>query len=187
SPGSYRLSIRGSSMRSPFGIRNVKVYWNDLPFTDPGGNTYLNLLDNNSIQSTEVIKGPGSSLYGAGTGGVLLLKNNSPLNSGVELSALAGSYGLMRYAVNASVSSKQSDLRINYVKQKSDGYRNHTEMERDVIQATTNFYVSEESTLSAHVLYSDLFYKTPGGLTKQQFEENPKQARPPAEIGRAHV
>ena len=26
-PGSYRLSIRGSLLRSPFGIRNVKVYF----------------------------------------------------------------------------------------------------------------------------------------------------------------
>ena len=36
SPGSYRLNIRGSSLRSPFGIRNVKVYYNDIPYTDPG-------------------------------------------------------------------------------------------------------------------------------------------------------
>src|SRR5690606_20607091 len=36
SPGSYRFSIRGSSLRSPFGVRNVKVYWNGLPFTDGG-------------------------------------------------------------------------------------------------------------------------------------------------------
>ena len=34
SPGSYRLSIRGNLLRSPFGVRNVKVYWNGLPFTD---------------------------------------------------------------------------------------------------------------------------------------------------------
>src|SRR5688572_15644948 len=44
SPGSYRLNIRGSTLRSPFGVRNVKVYWNGIPFTDPGGNTYLNQL-----------------------------------------------------------------------------------------------------------------------------------------------
>jgi iron complex outermembrane receptor protein len=69
SPGSYRLSLRGSSQRSPYGIRNVKVYWNDLPFTDAGGNTYLNLLDAEHIQHAEIIKGPSSSLYGAGTGG----------------------------------------------------------------------------------------------------------------------
>src|SRR5215210_1372745 len=44
SPGSYRLNIRGSSLRSPFGVRNVKVYYNEIPYTDPGGNTYLNQL-----------------------------------------------------------------------------------------------------------------------------------------------
>src|SRR5690606_17778073 len=30
SPGSYRLSLRGSSLRSPFGIRNVKVYLDEF-------------------------------------------------------------------------------------------------------------------------------------------------------------
>src|SRR5690348_9013143 len=64
SPGSYRFSIRGSSLRSPFGVRNVKVYWNGLPFTDGGGNTYLNLLDFDAFGRAEVIKGPGGSLYG---------------------------------------------------------------------------------------------------------------------------
>src|SRR5665647_967852 len=33
SPGSYRLNIRGSSLRSPFGVRNVKIYYNDIPYT----------------------------------------------------------------------------------------------------------------------------------------------------------
>ncbi|MEP6467653.1 MAG: Plug domain-containing protein, partial [Parafilimonas sp.] len=37
SPGSYRLSIRGSLLRSPFGVRNIKIYWNDIPLTDAGG------------------------------------------------------------------------------------------------------------------------------------------------------
>ena len=37
SPGSYRFNIRGSALRSPFGVRNVKVYFNDIPFTDPVG------------------------------------------------------------------------------------------------------------------------------------------------------
>src|SRR5206468_9868922 len=39
SPGSYRFNIRGSSLRSPFGVRNVKIYFNDLPYTDPSGNS----------------------------------------------------------------------------------------------------------------------------------------------------
>ena len=61
SPGSFRLSVRGSLLRSPFGVRNIKVYWNDIPFTDAGGNTYFNLVDPNSIRQIEILKGPGSS------------------------------------------------------------------------------------------------------------------------------
>ncbi|NNU33729.1 TonB-dependent receptor plug domain-containing protein [Mucilaginibacter sp. S1162] len=36
SPGSYRLSVRGSLLRSPFGIRDVKIYYDELPLTDAG-------------------------------------------------------------------------------------------------------------------------------------------------------
>ena len=74
SPGSYRINIRGSSLRSPFGVRNVKVYWNDIPVTDAGGNTYFNQFAWNNFSSIEVVKGPVGSMYGAGTGGLLIMK-----------------------------------------------------------------------------------------------------------------
>ncbi|MGO8055816.1 TonB-dependent receptor plug domain-containing protein, partial [Rhizobium leguminosarum] len=54
SPGSYRVNIRGSSLRSPFGVRNVKVYWNNIPITDPGGNTYFNQFSYNNFSSIEI-------------------------------------------------------------------------------------------------------------------------------------
>jgi iron complex outermembrane receptor protein len=60
-------------LRSPFGVRNVKVYFDEIPFTDAVGNTYLNQLSFYNFNSIEVIKGPGGSLYGAGTGGVILI------------------------------------------------------------------------------------------------------------------
>src|SRR5205085_9648313 len=77
SPGSYRLNIRGSSLRSPFGVRNVKIYYNDIPYTDPGGTSYLNQFSFYNFSSIEILKGPGSSLYGAGTGGVMLINGLS--------------------------------------------------------------------------------------------------------------
>ena len=75
SPGSYRLNIRGSSLRSPFGVRDIKIYWNEIPLTDPGGNTYLNQLGFYNFQSIEVIKGTAGSLYGAGIGGAVLMNS----------------------------------------------------------------------------------------------------------------
>ena len=62
SPGGYRMNVRGSTLRSPFGTRNVKVYWNGIPFTDPGGGTYLNQLSYYNVNSIEIIKRPGGSL-----------------------------------------------------------------------------------------------------------------------------
>src|SRR6202012_1344623 len=97
SPGSYRLSIRGSLLRSPFGIRDVKIYFDEMPLTDAGGNTYLNSVDMNSIQGIEVLKGPDGSLFGANSGGVVLLSPLSKFNTGNYISAgiNGGSYGLI--------------------------------------------------------------------------------------------
>ncbi|MGY0040307.1 TonB-dependent receptor plug domain-containing protein [Pedobacter sp. NJ-S-72] len=71
SPGSYRLSIRGSLLRSPFGIRNIKIYLDEFPLTDAGGNSYLNALDLSGIGNIQILKGPQSSFYGANSGGVI--------------------------------------------------------------------------------------------------------------------
>ncbi|HEY3404139.1 MAG TPA: TonB-dependent receptor [Ohtaekwangia sp.] len=178
SPGSYRVAMRGSSLRSPFGVRNVKVYWNDLPFTDAGGNTYLNLFDFNSIQNIEAVKGPGSSLYGAGTGGALLLSSGYNKDA-IQVSTVNGSYDLLRYTLSAQSRTDNASIRMNYGHQQSDGYREQSRMIRDAVQVNGDFVSGEKGLLSATILYSDLFYETPGGLTKEQFEDDPTQARPP--------
>jgi iron complex outermembrane recepter protein len=183
SPGSYRLSIRGSTIRSPFGVRNVKVYWNDIPLTDPGGNTYLNQLDPAVIGSAEIVKGPGSSLYGAGTGGVLLL--NSPvmakgqlLRGGFQL----GSFGSELWQLGYEEAGNHSSHQVQVLHQQADGYRDQTRMSRDMINSVFRFEVDDNQTLETYLFYSDLFYETPGGLTLAEFEDNPRQARPPAGV-----
>lgn len=178
SPGSYRFSIRGSSLRSPFGVRNVKVYWNGLPFTDGGGNTYLNLLDFGSIGSVEVIKGPGGSLYGAGTGGVILLKSPQVKQDQLQADVVLGSYGLTRYQLRGQVQSDRVIANVQAALHKSDGYREQTALDRGAINGDIKILTSK-GALSATILYSDLSYGTPGGLTKAEFEANPAQARPP--------
>ncbi|MDO1446626.1 TonB-dependent receptor [Rhodocytophaga aerolata] len=181
SPGSYRLSIRGSSLRSPFGVRNVKVYWNDIPFTDPSGNTALNLLDYHTIGSVEVIKGPAGSIYGAGTGGVVLLQNPAiPSNEkSVQLTGLAGSYGLVGNSISLRMGGTQSNSIVTYAHQQSNGYRDHSNMRRDVLNFRTQYQVSEKRNVSIMGLYSDLYYQTPGGINAAQFARNPRLSRLP--------
>src|SRR6476661_940380 len=108
SPGSYRFNIRGSSLRSPFGVRNVKVYYNDIPITDPGGQTYLNQLGYYNFNNLEIIKGPGSSIYGAGTGGVLLIREISDSTQpGIDVGLTLGNYGTSLFHTNLRTSGEK--------------------------------------------------------------------------------
>jgi iron complex outermembrane receptor protein len=177
SPGSFRLAIRGSSLRSPFGIRNVKFYWNGLPLTDGGGNTYFNLLDFNSVNQIEVIKGPSGSLYGAGMGGVLLLNSSVPTKNEIQLSAVVGSYGLQRYQLRATATERKVKATIQYAHQQADGYRQQTAMRRDALNLELQVQLASKTILRSTSFYTDLLYQTPGALTKAQYDQDPRQAR----------
>lgn len=178
SPGSYRLNIRGSSLRSPFGVRNVKIYYNGIPLTDPGGNTYLNQLGFYNVQNIEVIKGPASSLYGAGTGGVMLLQSDNAENQGgIRVDYSAGSYNLHNTNVNVRTGNADHFSSVNYQHQTSDGYRDHAAMRRDVVAWNASMKI-RNNELSGHLLYGDLYYQTPGALTLTEYNINQRAARP---------
>jgi iron complex outermembrane recepter protein len=178
SPGSYRINIRGSSLRSPFGVRNVKVYYNDLPITNPGGQTFLNQLGVNNFKTIEIIKGPGSSFYGAGTGGVMLVRSfYSSAQPSIELSFTAGSYGTNLAYVKLTTLSEKFLSNISYERLKSRGYRDHSEMKREVFTWDGSIKLFD-GELKTTVLYGDLFYQTPGALTLAGYNANPKASRP---------
>jgi iron complex outermembrane receptor protein len=182
SPGSYRLSIRGSLLRSPFGVRNVKIYWADMPLTDAGGNTYLNLIDPNSIGTAEILKGPAGSVYGAGTGGVVTFKERYPYfedrGIGGTVQAQAGSYGM--WGASAFLTGSHQKFQWNFLQShlQADGYRKNSTMRRDVTQFNGVWRYSGKMALNMFALYGDLGYRTPGGLTLLQMQQDPRQARP---------
>lgn len=179
SPGSYRLNIRGSSLRSPFGVRDIKIYWNEIPLTDPGGNTYLNQLGFYNFQSIEVIKGTAGSLYGAGIGGAVLINSMpSVWQKGVSADYGYGSYNTNSLNVNVRVGDDDHRNSISYSHQTSDGYRVQTQMRRDIASWETAIKSSEKQSIHAYMLYSDLFYQTPGALTLAEYNKDPRQARP---------
>lgn len=176
-PGSYRVAIRGSSLRAPFGVRNVKIYWNGIPFTTPSGSTPLNLLDVTNMQQAEIIRGPAGSIYGAGNGGALLLGSRNLNRDEAGTGIMVGSYGLERYTTYAQGQFKNGSLHFNYANQKLDGYREQSFLNRETAELSTRFHLNEKQVIKTSFLYSDLFYGIPGGLNKEQYENDPTQAR----------
>jgi iron complex outermembrane receptor protein len=183
SPASYRLSFRGSLLRSPFGVRNIKVYWNGIPLSDGGGNTYLNLVDMSQLTGSEIIKGPAASVYGAGTGGSLLLnsaldhqtKPKHDFTAGIS----AGSYGLFQEQLGWTYADKNLVSQLQQAHQQSDGYRQQSASRRDIIKWQGS-WLGQQQQLHWLVFYSDLYYQTPGGITLAQMQSDPKLSRQPA-------
>lgn len=187
SPGSYRIAIRGSSLRSPFGVRNVKVYWNNIPISDGNGQSYFNQLDINSVGNIEILKGPSGSIYGAGIGGVISLQTKNALPGNNISSAIhLGSFGTRNTMVSYQNGSSKNNLFLNFSSNISDGYRDHSALNRKTLNLSNTFFLAQH-TISLFGLLSDIDYLTPGGLTLAQMQANPKAARPktPATAGAA--
>lgn len=179
SPGSYRLSIRGSLLRSPFGVRNVKIYMDEFPLTDAGGNTYLQSIDPGSFSKLEILKGPQGSLFGANTGGVVLI-NPFPKRGDSALanaSITGGSYGLIHEKASVQKRFKNYQFSVYEAYQKSNGYRQQSALDRKYIQATQRWDYHKNLALKSLFFYSDMNYQTPGGITLAQFNSDPQLAR----------
>ncbi len=195
-PASYRLSVRGSSLRSPFGIRNIKIYWNDFPLTEPTGTTFLNLLDPVQFSEAEVLKGPSGSIFGAGNGGVILFRSfprlaqiegESPsvqpekkwTQTQWKQQIEAGAYGRRIAHSRFLMESKDSQVGLNWANSSLDGYREQSAMNRSIMELSVRLRdASAKHQVSTHMMHSQLDYEIPGGLNLSQFQENPRQARP---------
>ncbi len=63
-PRDIGLSIRGSNARNSFGARNIQVFEDDFPVTQPDGLARFDLADPHAYGAIEVVRGPSSTRYG---------------------------------------------------------------------------------------------------------------------------
>ncbi|HET8572502.1 MAG TPA: TonB-dependent receptor [Edaphocola sp.] len=150
-PGDYRLSVRGSVLQSPWGIRDVKMYWNDIPITTPDNEAPRVLpVSPDDLGRITVIKGPGGSLYGAGLGGVVLFDSKRPAANTQSVSSHAGfgSYGMFQANAVYQASQANFNLSVNYDHLRSDGYRQNNWSDQDALSVQANFYPSANRAVS---------------------------------------
>lgn len=180
SPGSYRLSIRGSLLRSAFGVRNTKIYWNDFPISDATGNTYLNLIDISQIDAAEILKGPSGSIYGVGTGSVVLLKslssNSDTVKQSISSTIETGSYGLFKEQISWKKNTTNFHSLLNQSYTHSDGFREQSALKKYNLQYQASLDLLEHQ-LSFLGWFTNLNYQTAGGITFAQMQSDPRLSR----------
>lgn len=173
-----RISIRGNGVRSPWGIRNVKIYMNDIPLTEADGTSRIEALDVNDIGQAEIIKGPASSIYGAGTGGVInfQLQRSPYQEQSIEMSSLTGTFGLRRLATTFRSGTDKMNTYLSYGWQQYKGYRDHSNDMRRFFAGNFQFFPSNKQTITLLINRTTQHAQIPGSLTAQQVIDNPQQA-----------
>lgn len=186
--GSRRINIRGSFVRSPFAVRNIKIYLDGFPITSPDGQAALELLDEYDLRRIQIIKGPNGNAYGAGNGGVMQAFSKIPIEgSSIESRFTVGSFGYYKSASSASFSNSKFNVRLSHSQQHTDGYREQEFNDRQQIS------LNAEYNLSARLIYSiwatdySGSWGLPGALNGYQTRQDPRQALFLAKLNNARV
>ncbi|MEY4978194.1 MAG: Colicin receptor precursor [Pseudomonadota bacterium] len=173
-----QLSIRGSGSRSAFGIRGSRLIVDGIPATMPDGQGQASTISLPSAQRIEVLRGPLAQLYGNSAGGVVqVFTADGPAQPEVRLSADAGADGLRRYGVQAAGQSGALNYIIDHSDFSTDGWRVNSAAQRQHTNAKLRWTASDDTrvTLVANV-FDQPVSGDPLGLTRAQFEADPRQA-----------
>jgi iron complex outermembrane receptor protein len=175
-----RISIRGFGARANFGIRGIRLIVDGIPLTTPDGQGQVDSLDLASAGRIEVLRGPGASLYGASSGGVIEVTSEEPGESPyVKTRVGVGSYGYRNYQGKAVGQAGQADYLVSISRLELDGYRDHADMENVLLHSRFRYRFDESADLS--VVVNHLYAPTaddPGGLTAAQVVADRDAAQP---------
>src|SRR6266404_8448434 len=175
-----QISSRGFGARASFGARGIRLFQDGIPATMPDGQGQTGSFSLASAQRIEVLRGPFSTLYGNAAGGVISIFTEDGTDPAqVQGQVVGGSYG----TYNAIAKVEGIAHGVGYVLAgnhfATDGYRDHSEASRDLVNAKLKFNVDPDTrvTLIANSLYQPEA-QDPLGLTRAQWQANPRQSDP---------
>jgi len=173
-----RITIRGIGSRNLYGTSKIRAYFQDIPLTSGNGETTIEDFELGSISRIEVIKGSGSSIYGAGLGGTIhLIPQSAFINQTTAQSDLSfGSFGLIKGVINMNYGTEKSSFRTVYSNTHSDGYRDNNEYNRQTFTINSNHFLNSKNDITFLASYVDLKGFIPSSVNIDAFKNNPKAA-----------
>jgi iron complex outermembrane receptor protein len=177
-----QISVRGFGARSTFGVRGVRLYVDGIPATLPDGQGQISNVDLGSVERIEVLRGPFSALYGNSSGGVIQVFTEEGRGAPkLGLSVAAGSDALRRVALRASGASGGFGYLVSASQFTTDGFRDNSETRRNIGNAKFTLRPDRDSTITLVANSVGLpLAQDPLGLTRAQFEANPRGVDPSA-------
>jgi iron complex outermembrane receptor protein len=176
------LSVRGSGIRTTFGVRGVAVLLDGVPITEPDGLTRLDLIELAQARQVEVVRGPASALYGgvASGGAVNIISRTGQESRGANVRVQNGAFGFEKYDgyVGTTFNSGKGSVLLSGARTNATGFREFNRNEMTRFNLRTEWKPALRTRLSVDASTSNLDMNIPGALTEGEFVADPNQANP---------
>lgn len=173
-----KISIRGIGARSQYSTNRIQSYYDGIPIATAEGDLTLDDFDQESVERIEIIKGPTSSIYGAGLGGSINLfsKTFTKEKNQAKISSQFGSYNTIKNVLQVSTSTENTSLFATVSNLNSDGYRENGNYNRTsgLINGTIKTGGNGKFTYLAN--FTKLKAFIPSSLNEENFYNNPQIA-----------
>jgi iron complex outermembrane receptor protein len=174
------LSIRGSGIRTTFGVRGVAVLIDGVPITEPDGLTRLDLIELGAARQVEVVRGPASAVYGgvASGGAINIISRSGAESRGLNLRAQRGSFGFQKYdgSVGATFAGDRGSVYLSGAYTDSRGFREANTNEMLRLNFRGDYRPAEHTRVAFEASTSDLDMRIPGALNLNEFDTAPYSA-----------
>ncbi len=171
-----RLTIRGIGSRTPYGTNKIKAYFGDIPLSSGDGETTLEDLENRAISRVEIVKGPSSSLFGAGLAGVVLFHPKTTVQNFAQNQTTVASFGTVKNVLSAGINAGKLNIFALGALLNSDGYRENNETNRSNVLINSIYSVSENTKIQLLLKGTKMNAQIPSSLDFPTFQASPEKA-----------
>ena len=176
-PRDFGISIRGSNARNGFGIRNLVIFDDGFPVTQPDGLSRSDLIDPHAYGAVDVIRGPSSALYGNyATGGALNFRTR-PGGSidGVEYGVDGGSFGYLNNYLAAGKKVGNFEGALFASDTRGDGFIGNSWYNTQTVNFLGTLRATWDDRFTVKLINNDLSIRLPVRLSLNQYNQNPFQ------------
>jgi iron complex outermembrane receptor protein len=176
-PRDIGISIRGSNARNGFGIRNLVIFDDGFPVTQPDGLSRSDLIDPKAYGAIDVIRGPSSALYGNyATGGALNFRTRpGGTIDGAEYGVEGGSFGYLNNYMTYGKKVGNFEGSLFASDARGDGFIGNSWFNTQTVNFLGTLHATPDDRFTVKFINNNLDTRLPLRYTLDQFYLNPFQ------------